>query len=223
MNPELEDYNLSDEEYLQKTRQWKSEKHKRKSDMEYVAQLLEILNMEPPEKFLEDVKVGINRDGSDRKIKYMPIDKVIFLLYRTFSVFWKKEVLKVGTMVNASSTVVRLHYKIPNTNIWLFHDGQGAKEFQVEKGSPASALTNINYNAVMLAFPSSGSYALSNAAAHLGNLFGLNLNRKNPVKYMGFWNPDENEPNTSPSNSKTNGTKIAKTNNENIRLEDLEY
>lgn len=220
MTPEIQDYQMEADDYNKKVENWQENRPKKKPDQYYVEKLLEVLNTEPPKKFIEELEVG-----RGRTIKFIPIDKIRFLLTRTFWIYWKKEVRSGVQLLNASATIIRLHYKVPNTNIWLYHDGQGGKQFNLNSGSAASDLSQIQANAVMLAFPGSGSYALSNAAENLGILFGSNLNRKNPIDYMGIWNPDEDDDevdNREQPKLKSNDTSNNQ-NHQTITADDLPY
>jgi hypothetical protein len=82
---------------------------------------------------------------------------------------------------------IRLHYLNPITGEWSFHDGVGAADIQVKAGSSASELQNINRNATGMALPIAKSYALKDAAHHLGKLFGKDLNRADAVEFSGAY------------------------------------
>lgn len=106
------------------------------------------------------------------KHKYLPIDKVRWLLTRAFGAFYKEEILSVQQHFNSEVVAIRLHYCIPGTNIWLFQDGVGAAPVQTDKGEAAANLAAIRGDAVMKAAPSAASYAVGNAAAKIGKVFG---------------------------------------------------
>ena len=119
-----------------------------------------------------------------KSVKYLPIDKVEFLLDRIFLV-WRIEVLDHKQLFNSVSCHVRLHYKNPISGEMEFHDGLGAVEIQTEKGASCADLSKINNNAVMKALPAAKSYAIKDAAEHLGDLFGRNLNRPESIAFKG--------------------------------------
>lgn len=118
------------------------------------------------------------------KSEYMPIDKVEFLLRRIFQRF-RIEVLDVKQMLNAAVVTVRVHYMNPVTLEWDYHDGVGAKGFQVNSEAKASDLTQIKAEAVQMAVPIAKSQAIKDACDHLGKLFGGDLNRKDTVAFKG--------------------------------------
>jgi hypothetical protein len=150
-----------------------------------------------------------NDKGENVKAKYIPIDKVEFLLTFIFQE-WRVEVLSSCVMLNSICVTIRLHYKNPVTGEWLFHDGVGAKDVQLDAGSMASDLTKIKAAAVMMALPSAKSYAIKDAAEHLGPLFGRDLNRKNVIEFTGAYSehvpPANNEQKEQPGNNENPGS-----------------
>jgi len=78
---------------------------------------------------------------------------------------------------------VRIHLKHPVTGEMFFIDGVGAAELQTKSGASAADLSAINKGAVMMALPMAKSYAIKDAAEHLGKLFGRDLNRKETMAY----------------------------------------
>ena len=117
--------------------------------------------------------------------KYLPIDKVEYLLRRIFK-FYRIEILREGVSFNGVYVVVRVHFLNPVTNEWSFHDGIGAQQLQTKAGTSASDLININNGAVAMAFPIAKTVAIKDACDHFGNLFGANINRKDAIEH----NPD---------------------------------
>ena len=136
-----------------------------------------LLNQEPPAKWIK-VHPYI------KDYKYVPIDKVEFLLKKLFKLY-KIEVLKTGMLLNAIEVTVRVHYLHPVTSEWMFHDGVGAQELQTQKdtGNLKLDMSNINRGAVTMALPIAKSVAIKDAADHLGKLFGSDLNRKDTLNY----------------------------------------
>jgi hypothetical protein len=124
--------------------------------------------------------------------KYLPIDKVEFLLKKIFKKY-TIEILREGVAFNGVYVVVRVHYLNPITNQMDFHDGIGAKELQVKKGMSPADLANINSGALAMAFPIAKSVAIKDACDHLGTVFGSNINRKD----AGVILPDEKLQNMS--------------------------
>jgi hypothetical protein len=142
-------------------------------------QLNTLLNQQPPLTWVKQNKFANNS-------LYLPIDKVEFLLTRIFQQ-WRCEVIEYKQLFNAISCHIRLHYLNPITGEWSFHDGVGAADIQVKAGSSASELQNINRNATGMALPIAKSYALKDAAHHLGKLFGKDLNRADAVEFSGAY------------------------------------
>ena len=142
-------------------------------------QLNTLLNQQPPQTWVKQNKFANNS-------LYLPIDKVEFLLTRIFQQ-WRCEVIDYKQLFNSVSCHIRLHYLNPITGEWSFHDGVGAADIQVKAGSSASELQNINRNATGMALPIAKSYALKDAAHHLGKLFGKDLNRADAVEFSGAY------------------------------------
>lgn len=80
--------------------------------------------------------------------KYLPIDKVEYLLRRIFKAY-KIEITGQGTAFNGVWVTVRVHYLNPATGDWSFHDGIGASQLQTAKGTSAADLANINNGAII--------------------------------------------------------------------------
>lgn len=118
--------------------------------------------------------------------KYLPIDKVEYLLLKCFKRY-RIEVIKTGMLMNAIEVTVRVHYYNPATNQMEFHDGVGACELQTVKGSGnlKADMSNVNRGAVSMALPIAKTIAIKDACDHFGSLFGANLNRKDVIQYSG--------------------------------------
>lgn len=159
-------------------------------------QLNKLLNNEPPEKWIKRhpfVNVEVKQpDGTKKKekLKYIPISMVEMSLTMIFQE-WKVQVIDYKQMFQSVSCHVRLHYLNPVTGIWSYHDGLGAVAVQTDKGKNASDLGAIKSDAVMKALPAAKSYAVKDAADHLGKLFGRDLNRDETI---GFFPKYEDEP-----------------------------
>jgi len=138
-----------------------------------------LLNQDPPAKW-------VKRNPYAGNTAYLPIDKIELLLTRIFQ-HWKIEVLREGQMFNSVYVTVRLHYKNPLTNEWMYHDGTGAVGVQTDAGKTASDLGAIKQNAIMMALPAAKSYAVKDAAENIGRLFGSNLNRRDTVAFSGSY------------------------------------
>lgn len=134
-----------------------------------------LLNKPPVENFIKDHPFA-------KGVRYLPIDKVEFLLTKIFQQ-WRIEVMREGQLFNSVYVAVRLHYLHPLTGEWLYHDGLGAVGVQTDKGEAASNLGAIKQDAIMKALPAAESYAIKDAAEKLGELFGKNLNRKDTIQF----------------------------------------
>lgn len=115
--------------------------------------------------------------------RYLPIDKVEYLLRKIFKSF-RIEITGQGTAFNGVWVTVRVHYLNPATNEMDFHDGIGAMQLQVKKGTSPSDLANINNGAISMAFPIAKTLAIKDACDHFGNIFGANLNRKDTIPFQ---------------------------------------
>lgn len=156
-----------------------------------------ILNQPPHETWVKQHPIAKvkNDAGNEVPAKYLPIDKVEFMLTRIFQ-RWRVEILSCGVMFNSCYCVIRLHVYSPLSDTWTFHDGVGAKSVQVDKGSSAADLGSIKDAAVMMALPSAKTYAIKDAADHLGKLFGRDLNRRDTIKFAGAYTPKDEEEDT---------------------------
>lgn len=113
-------------------------------------------------------------------VDYLPIDKVETMLDSIFQ-DWRLEIKQVFQLAQSICAIVRLHYRDPVTGEWTFHDGIGATPLKTDKGKSAAELQFIKSDAVMTGAPAAVSYALKDAADHIGRLFGRDLNRKDLV------------------------------------------
>ena len=138
-----------------------------------------ILNTAPPEKWIKVHPFIQNH-------KYLPIDKVEYLLRVCFKKF-QIEVKEVKQLFNAVMVTVRVHYLNPATNEMMYHDGVGAWDLQTKsKSGPLMLdLSNINQGAVPMSTGIAKSIAIKDACDHFGSLFGANLNRKDVKAFEG--------------------------------------
>lgn len=157
-------------------------------------QLNLLLNQPVPDKWIKDHPFA-------RNVKYIPIEKIEFLLTRIFQE-WRVEILSEGPLFQSVYVKVRLHYKNPLSGEWSFHDGLGAVGVQTDAGKPASDLAAIKQDAIMKALPAAESYAIKDAAEKLGELFGKNLNRKDTLAFQGAYSENR----WSNPKEKMNGT-----------------
>lgn len=142
-----------------------------------------ILNQQPTKAWVKDHPFAAN-------VKYLPIDKVEIMLDMIFQQ-WRVEVLNISQLAQSICCTVRLHYLNPITREWSFHDGVGAVPLKTDKGYAASDLAHIKSDAVATGAPAAKSFAIKDAAEHLGKLFGRDLNRHDEVAYTNLFMTDE--------------------------------
>jgi hypothetical protein len=138
-------------------------------------QFNQLINHEPRKEWVRTNEYAGNS-------KYIPIGIIETTLQKIFKQF-RIEVLREGALFNAVYVAVRVHYPDPVSSQWTYHDGVGAVQLQVKKGSSPAQLENLNNGAVMMALPMAKSYAIKDACEHIGRLFGRDLNRKDFLTY----------------------------------------
>lgn len=134
-----------------------------------------LLNREPPKDW---IKTNDLANGS----RYLPIDKVEYLLTRLF-INWWVQVMDFKVIANSAAVHVRLFYIDPITGETLFQDGLGAAPMQTDKGAGATDFNHIKNAAVQMALPAAETYAVKDAAEKIGRIFGKDLNRKDLIAY----------------------------------------
>ena len=134
-----------------------------------------LLNAEPPKEWVKEHPVF-------KKVRYLPIERVEYLLTRIF-LKWNVEVKAVQVIANSVVTTIRLYYQDPMSDQMLWQDGIGAAPLQTDKGAGAVDFNAIKSDAVMKAAPAAESYAIKDAAEKIGKLFGKDLNRADKIMY----------------------------------------
>lgn len=134
-----------------------------------------LLNAEPPKAFLKDHPMA-------KGVKYMPIQRVEYLLTRIFG-RWYVEVRQVQVIANSVVVTVRLFYQDVLSTEMLWQDGIGAAPIQTDKGAGAMDWNKTKNDAVMKAAPAAESYAVKDAAEKIGKLFGKDMNRADKILY----------------------------------------
>lgn len=142
-------------------------------------QLNALLSVQPPQAWVKEHPYIKNH-------KYLPIDKVEYLLRKVFKEF-RIEITNTSTAFNGVVVTVRVHYLNPATGKWGYHDGIGASQMQTSKGTSPADLSNINNGALSMAYPLAKTLAIKDACDMFGNLFGANLNRRDVLQNT----PDE--------------------------------
>lgn len=146
-------------------------------------QLNLLLSQKPNPKWVKDhpyIKQEVN--GQKVPYKYLPIDKVEYLLRRIFKRY-RIEITGQGSSFNGVYVTVRVHWWNPVTEEWDYHDGIGASQLQTAAGKSAADLANINNGALSMAFPLAKTLAVKDACDHFGDLFGANLNRRDTIDF----------------------------------------
>lgn len=152
-------------------------------------EFLQIVNQEPPKNHLHNHPLASG-------VKYIPISVVETMLTKLFQ-YWNVEVRREGQLLNSVYVAVRLHYRHPISGRMVYQDGIGAVQIQVDKGKDASDLKSIKPNAIMLALPAAKSFAIKDAAEHIGKVFGRDMNRKDTLAF----NPSYSDPGLTPMNT----------------------
>lgn len=138
-------------------------------------QLNVILNQEPPKEWLKEHPFA-------KGVKYLPIERVEYLLTRIF-IKWNVEIKSVQTVANSVVVTVRLYYQDVFSENMLWQDGVGAAPIQTKSGAGAMEWDKTLNDAVMKAAPAAESYAIKDAADKIGKLFGKDLNRADKIMY----------------------------------------
>lgn len=134
-----------------------------------------ILNAEPKKEWIKEHPIVKN-------LKYLPIERVEYLLTMIFSK-WRVEVKEIKILANSVVVTVRVHVLDPLTGEWGYQDGVGAMPIQVAKGSGAIEFDKMNSSAVQIGSPAAESFAIKDACEKFGRIFGKDLNRKDDVSY----------------------------------------
>lgn len=141
--------------------------------------LREVLNQSPP-------KSWVQKHPMNSSVDYLPIDKTETLLDALFQ-DWRVEIKSVSQLAQSICAVIRLHYRDPVTGEWTYHDGVGAVPLKTAKGKAASDLSAIKSDAVATGAPAAVSFAIKDAADHIGKIFGRDLNRKDAIRLPSIY------------------------------------
>lgn len=152
----------------------------RKVEVSNQDRLREVLNKQPSQSWVKEHPLA-------KGVNYLPIDKVEVMLDAIFQE-WRTEIKSVSQLAQSICAVVRLHYKNPVTGEWTYHDGVGAVPMQTDKGYSAADLSHIKSDAVATGAPAAVSFAIKDAADHIGKIFGRDLNRKDTILMPSFYN-----------------------------------
>lgn len=159
-------------------------------EMRKSEQFLTLLNQEPPKEWIK-IHPFI------KNFKYLPIDKVEFLLRTLFGFNWQIIINECTPTFNGFMCRVTVKFKHPITDEWMQQDGVGAKQLQLrsqtleekDNGIKVSFChENLSNGAIEMAVAIAETVAIKDACDKLGSVFGANLNRKDVMNYQG--NPD---------------------------------
>lgn len=146
--------------------------------------LREVLSNAPAEQWIKPHPLN-------REVKYLPIDKVETMLDAIFQ-DWRTEIKQISQLAQSICAIVRLHYRNPVTGEWTYHDGVGAVPLRTDKGKSAADLQFIKSDAVATGAPAAVSFAIKDAADHIGKIFGRDLNRKDTIRMPSLYIAVEN-------------------------------
>jgi len=135
-----------------------------------------ILNSEPSPSWIKEHPFVKN-------LKYLPIERVEYLLTAIFS-RWEVEIKEVKLIANSIVTIVRLKVQNPlDATDWIIQEWVGAMPIQIAKWSWAIEFDKMSTNAIQIWAPASESFAIKDAAEKLWKIFGKDLNRKDTIWY----------------------------------------
>lgn len=144
-----------------------------------------ILNQNPPAQWLAEHPMI-------RGYKYIPIERVEWLLTRIFQKWWV-EIRSTQVVANSVVVTVRLYVINPLTGETDWNDGIGAMPIQTDKGAGASDWNAVKSDGVQKAAPSAESYAIKDAAEKFGKIFGKDVSRKQNMDYNSLLKTSEHE------------------------------
>jgi hypothetical protein len=141
-----------------------------KTNIDYMS----MINANPRQKWLK-----VNRQANNAL--YIPIGIYYELLNKIFPMWQIEQVGEVKLIGN--SVVVTVHLKVfhPVYHEWLTYAGTGAVPIQVKAGSNPTDFSNIIGNALHKNVPAAMAYAVKNAAAKIGRVFGSQLNKTDEI------------------------------------------
>jgi len=123
----------------------------------------------------------IKRHPLYKEVKYVPIYIVERLLDHLFD-RWSVEVINYQIIINSIAVHVRL--RAWKDGVEYVHDGLGASPIQTKAGASPIDHNSVLTDAVMKALPAAKSFALKDAADHLGEIFGRSISRKGAMEVV---------------------------------------
>lgn len=137
-----------------------------------------LLNQNPPAQWLTEHPMI-------RGYKYIPIEKIEYLLTRIFGSF-SVEIRSTQVVANSVVVTVRLHVINPVNGQPMWQDGIGAAPIQTDKGAGATDWNAVKTDGVQKAAPAAETYAIKDAAEKFGKIFGRDVSRKTTMDYTGL-------------------------------------
>lgn len=113
---------------------------------------------------------------------YIPIERMEYMANRIFGGYQSK-VNDVKCIANSVVVTVTVTVTHPITSREISHDGVGACAIQTNKGAGAMDWNQAKSSGVQMAAPAAETYAIKNAFAKFGKLFGSDLNRIEEIDY----------------------------------------
>jgi len=146
-------------------------------------QLMILLNQPVPDKWLKDHPTAkVKVDGVSKPARYMPIERVEWLLSRIFGKWWV-EIKDTKLIANSVVVTIRLYVTNPITGETEWQDGIGANPIQTDAGAGAADWNKIKFSGVQMAAPAAETYAVKDAAEKFGKFFGKDANRQVNIDY----------------------------------------
>jgi len=147
-----------------------------------------LVNQPPPKAWVKPhpiIKVE-RTDKDNKKVKepylYIPIERIEYLANRLFGGYQSK-VNDVKCIANSVVVTVTVTVINPITSRKMSHDGVGACAIQTNSGAGAMDWNQAKSSGVQMAAPAAETYAIKNAFAKFGKLFGSDLNRIEEIDY----------------------------------------
>lgn len=138
--------------------------------------LMVILNQQPPNEWTKEHPTAkIKKQGVNVAAKYLPRERVEYLLSRIYGKWWL-EVKSITLVANSPTVIVRLYVVNPINNQVEWQDGIGAAPIQTDSGAGATDFNAMKSAGVQMAAPAAETYAFKDAAEKFGKIFGRDLN-----------------------------------------------
>lgn len=145
------------------------------SNVKDIESFLKRLNSEPPK---DSIKTMDKSSFNPTAYQYVPISHVQTTLDELFFGLWSTENFKPLVVANELIGQVDLRVFHPIAKVWITRTGFASVAIQQNKGATVTQIEEKKKKALELDAPKLLTECIKNAAKHLGNIFGRNLNRK---------------------------------------------